>query len=330
MGARFVSANALTEIELGPLEQFVGDWESDTIIIDKKPAAAGWNVISVPGEGGFVFEVIPYKEELHFSTVAVQAGNRGPFINGKHFDQEIFGLFYEQQIKSLCDTDFCNKRGFAKDTVIHAETGLMLYVTNLNGGYNIARLGTIPHGNAVLALGKSSTQSNIPTGFFPPISSFATNLDGSAPAILGYDQQMKNIQFPVFPQANPNAFLKTTLDSIFGNGLVPNMTTLDMSTNHPDATGGILNIPFIQTNVTATKMNATFWLINRSKNKADDLLQYSQTINLVFPSSGTATPIIWPHITVNTLKRKPVVQAKTQAVSNMAQTHGGSDSVPQL
>jgi hypothetical protein len=331
MGARFVPAEVLTEIDLGPLKQLVGEWES-VVLTTTDPngvtqvTPSGWNVISVPGGSNFVFEVIPYKENLKFSAVAVQAGNRGPVLNGNQFDQEIFGLFYEQQIISVCDTDFCNQRGFGKDTVIHAETGLFLYISNYNGGFNIARLGTVPHGNALLALGSSSEHTDPGTDFFSELSAVGINLDGTAPSQLGYnDQIIGKKQFEEFPQVDPNIFLKTTLETIVGSGSITNMTTLDMSTQNPDATGGILNIPFIQTNVTATSMDATFWLENISGGSETELLQYSQTINLVFPAVGTVTPIIWPHITISTLKRMPEPAAMLRNDGSMP-----SQGVPQL
>lgn len=333
MGARFVPGTTLSENDLGPLKQLVGEWESVVLTTAGTEGASqttpsGWNVISVPGPVKFVFEVIPYRENLKFSTVAVHAGNRGPVFDGNQFNQEIFGLFYEQQIVSVCNTDFCNERGFGKDTVIHAETGLLLYVTNYNGGYDIARLGTIPHGNALLALGKSSEQTNPGIAFFPELSTLGVDLDGSNPAMLGYnDKIIGQRQFDDFPQIDPNAFLKSTLETIIGTGSITNMTMLRMSTNHPDATGGILNIPFIQTNVTATSMEATFWLENISGGSEAELLQYSQTINLVFPSAGSITPIIWPHTTISTLKRMAQTDNDTKTLTEMST---GSQGVPQL
>ena len=84
MGARFVPAALLSEVDLGPLKQLVGEWESVPLTTNTdgvvQSLAAGWNVISVPGGDNFVFEVIPYKENLKFSAVAVQAGNRGPVL----------------------------------------------------------------------------------------------------------------------------------------------------------------------------------------------------------------------------------------------------------
>lgn len=311
MGARFVSADLLTEDHLGPLKALVGEWQSVTLQGTDAGGGAqvtpsGWNVISVPGADGFVFEVIPYVESLKFSSVAVNAGNRGPVFGGQEADQQVFGLFYEQQIKSVCDTDSCNRRGFAKDTVIHAETGMFLYMKDFSGGYQIARLSTIPHGNAVLALGSFDTKATPGTGFFDAISAASTNLDDSAIDALGYnDAIIGERQFAAFPQATPNAFLKSTLDGIVGKGTLDSMTTLTMSTDTPNAAGGILNTPFIQKNATAASMDATFWLQHISGGSETQLLQYSQTINLVFPPAGTANPIKWPHITVSTLKRAP-------------------------
>jgi hypothetical protein len=334
MGARFIPASELDEVDLGPLKQLIGEWESVVLPPPTGGSAtdtpSGWNVISVPAAKGFVFEVIPYKENLKFSAVAVEAGNRGPVINGNQFDQQITGLFYEQQIISVCDTDFCNERGFKNGTVIHAETGLFLYITNYSSGLNIARLGTVPHGNALLALGSSTDNSDAGTAFFPEISALAFNLDGSAPGGLGYNENITlDPQFAEFNQVNPNTFLETTLKQIVGSGSVTNLTTIDMSTKNPDATGGILNIPFIQTNVTATSMDATFWLEQITGGSESELLQYSQTINLVFPLGGNVVPIVWPHITVSTLKRmKPA--AKQDGTLKSGSPSGNTPGVPQL
>lgn len=322
VGARFVHAEQLDADKLGPLLRLIGEWESVTAAATTSPTGgqtpvSGWNVISVPGGDGFVFEVIPYVESLKFSSIAVQALNRGPSFGGQEASQDIFGLFYEQQIKSACETDFCKQRGFGKGNVIHAETGLFLYVKDLNGGYSIARLSTIPHGNAVLAMGTAMVNEKPGTDFFADISAAATKLDDSPIEMLGYnDQIIGERQFSVFPQATPNAFLKSTLDAIVGTGVLDTMTTLTMSTTTPNAAGGILNIPFIQKNATATSLDATFWLQSISGGSETELLQYSQTINLAFPRAGTAEPIKWPHITINTLKRAALRTMPTNAVQH--------------
>ncbi len=337
MGARFIPASQLDEIDLGPLKQLIGEWESVVLPPPTGGSAStpsGWNVISVPAEKGFVFEVIPYKENLKFSAVAVEAGNRGPVINGTQFNQEITGLFYEQQIISVCDTEYCQERGFKNGTVIHAETGLFLYITNYTSGLNIARLGTVPHGNALLALGSSKDSTDAGTAFFPEASALAFNLDGSAPGGFGYNENITlDPQFAEFNQVDPNTFLQTTLKQIVGSGSVANLTTIDMSTKNPDATGGILNIPFIQTNVTATSLDATFWIEQITGGSETELLQYSQTINLVFPLGGNVVPIVWPHITVSTLKRMPQIATQDGAepvLKASGSPSGNTPGVPQL
>jgi len=334
MGARFIPASQLDEVDLGPLKQLVGEWE--TVVLPPvagttAPTPAGWNVISVPNkEKGFIFEVIPYKENLKFSVVAVEAGNRGPILNGNAFDQQITGLFYEQQIISVCDTDFCNTRGFKNGTVIHAETGLFLYITNYNSGLNIARLGTVPHGNSLLALGKNIESTDPGITFFPSVSPVAFNLDGSAPGGFGYNENIiLDPQFAEFNQVEPNTFLQSTLKQIVGSGSVTAMTTLDLTTKNPDATGGILNIPFIESNVRATAMDVTYWLENITGGSETELLQYSQTVNLVFPITGSVVPIVWPHISISTLKRMQPVPEQADnpgAFKSSASTPG----VPQL
>ncbi len=335
MGARFIPPSQVDEIDLGPLRPLIGQWESVVLppIVGGQSAtetASGWNVISVPGEGGFVFEVIPYKENLKFSAVAVEAGNRGPLMNGVQFNQEITGLFYEQQIISTCTTDFCEKRGFKNGTVIHAETGLFLYIKNYSSGLNIARLGTVPHGNSLLALGTSEDSTDPGTDFFPDVSALAFNLDGSAPGGYGYNEKIiLDPQFSEFNQEHPNTFLATTLQQIVGSGKVTSMNTIDMSTSNPDATGGILNIPFIQSNVTATSMDVTFWLEQISGGSETELLQYSQTVNLVFPLSGQVTPIVWPHISISTMTRMPEPLLKA-GNAEMLESTGNTPGVPQL
>lgn len=297
-GARKLSAKEAESVDLGPLAQLMGKWKSAPIANEN--IAQGWNTISVPGSHGFVFEVIPYTETLTF-TPAVMAANKGPFVNGNEVVQQITGLIYEQAIFSACPADKpCNK-DFPSGSQIHAETGFLLNVGNPEGGFNIARLSTIPHGNSVLALGNSQISKNPGDNFFPKASSVPTNLNGSAITHLGfgYAEEITNPpgQFPnIFNQVDPNTFLKTAL----GKNVITEMTTLVMNTNNKNAGGGILNIPFIQANATATSMEAIFWIETLEGNPQLHL-QYTQTINLVFPPSGTAIPIVWPHVTVNTL-----------------------------
>lgn len=272
--------------DLGPLAQLVGTWTSSD------NPQTGWNVIAVPGPNGFVLEIIPYKETITFSPVVV-ASNRGPFVNGNEEVQNIVGLLYEQSVISTCTLQKCTDRGFPAGSEIHAETGLFLYLTNENGGYDIARMSTIPHGNSVLALGNSSVKANPGTQFIPEISS----LPFPNPGVFGYSEEYTlQTDFPNFDAANPNKSLFEAL----GSETIKTMTTLDFSTTN--GTGGILNIPFIQQNINTTRMDSTFWIEELSDGTMQ--LQYSQNIFLDFPPTGSKVMVTWPHVTVNTLTKQ--------------------------
>lgn len=301
MGIQLLTGPEADAADLGPLKGLQGSWVSG---VPANAPANGWNVIAVPGPtstDGFTLEVIPYTESLTFKPVVV-AGNRGPFINGVQEQQQIFGLMYEQVITSVCTTELCTKMGFASGKQIHAETGIFLYLSTLSPNFSIARLSTIPHGNSLLALGNSSNQLPNNNAFFGN-ASIAPTVIGGGPfnGSFGYtDEQYTLEQFPkVFEQSDPNLFLQSTL----GTNKLLSLTTLTLSTNTYD--GGILNIPFLKSNVNATKLDCNFWIesIEGPNGTSFDQLQYSQTINLVFPPTGSTQLINWPHVTVNSLTR---------------------------
>jgi len=66
MGIRVLEGAEADSIDLGPLRDLQGTWEG--------VAFDGWNVIAVPGPrsnggpGGFILEIIPYKEFLTYYT----------------------------------------------------------------------------------------------------------------------------------------------------------------------------------------------------------------------------------------------------------------------
>lgn len=304
----------MTIENLGPLKELMGTWEGQP--------NDGWNIISIPAKEGFRFEVIPYSEVLTFNPkILVAADNVGPVLNGTENNQELYGLMYEQIIKSSCTpipldpnerklpngavipANFERVCKFKDGAVIHAETGFFLNIKDFNSNLNLTRLSTIPHGNSVLQLGKSTiTDKPITNSDFIGVASVApTELDGSVR--FGYGRkEIGKVQFPDFP-----GFNQTEPNSALHNGLegktILEMTTLTFSTEYDKA--GILNIPFLQHNVEATKMTATFW-IQKIKGEGEPdywQLQYSQTIDLVFPVPSDPTPIIWPHVTVNTLRK---------------------------
>jgi hypothetical protein len=308
MGAKILHEKEAETVDLGPLNDLKGTWEG--------AAFMGWNVIAVPGPlhtggaGGFILEVIPYRERLKFTPVVI-AGNRGVFNNNGQAEQQITGLMYEQIVISVCPSELCGKMGFPDGAEIHAETGLILYIKDcvLTDGkascgdaeFTIARLATVPHGNSVLALGTAHTDTPADNNFFGEANTLPVPVTSGEQFTLAYTDPYTRVpQFPQFNQRDPNTFLQKTLDEAFAK--ITSMTTINMSTKHQ--TGGILNIPFNQTKVQTMDMSATFW-IQHIQGQEMPQLQYTQTINLNFPGNGRKgpMPVIWPHVTVNTLKK---------------------------
>jgi hypothetical protein len=300
---------------LGPLADLVGTW---TNLFTAGPfLTSGWNMISVPApppspfspSDGFTLEVIPYQETLTFQAAVISAGNRS-----SPNSETIYGLIYQQNISSLCNTELCNSMGFGPGTGLHAETGMFLYLTDTQ---QIVRLATIPHGNSILAIG---TASEVSSGFgnttanpvvVPSFIPFGTPATASFPTPQVGMDQYNSLQFAgpttpqppplkdvVFDQTDPNSFLAGSL-----LGTTVNSATL-ISLSTQTETGGVLNTPFLQNNVSSVNVNMDLWIENVTNNKTGATglqLQYTQTINLSFTPIGAIAPVIFPHVTLNTL-----------------------------
>jgi hypothetical protein len=198
--------------------------------------------------------------------------------------------------------------------VIHAENGFFLWVNpqspaNPGTAANnvLIRLASIPHGNAVLLQGQVIPLGATPNNFFSvnpqnPITA-PTQPKSLSGAPIPYGAGQFGVQidgnkvFSVANQQDPDTFLQDTL--IKNNDTITSMQVLSFNTNIVDS--GILNIPFLQNNVKAIDMTATFWIETLKTGEVQ--LQYSQTINLQFPPTGSTTPIIWPHVTINTMRK---------------------------
>jgi hypothetical protein len=75
--------------------------------------------------------------------------------------------------------------------------------------------------------------------------------------------------------------------------------------------GGILNIPFVNTNADAISLDAIFWIetVVPPPEVGEPFLQlqYTQTVILKFPPGPAGPnnpPINWPHISVATLVKQ--------------------------
>lgn len=264
-------------IDYGNLTGLIGTWQG----------ANGFNMISVPNQkGDFLLLVAPYTETLTVNPLSATTPNRGL--------QTIANLPTLQYFTTIIDLE--------DNILMHAENGFweLLNDTLGNMGNDIFRIGSIPHGDALEAMGHSSviegppnidtTLSGKPMGDLPPLPGY---LDP-----FGFP-----FKFPEFDPDSPNQTLVNYLNKQEAAGLkVIKTVELKVSTLN---NGGISNIASLTTNANATQFDATFWLETLADGKGNitQQLQYSQRILMQFPitSNLSGQTIVWPHINVNTL-----------------------------
>lgn len=308
---------------LGPLKLLPGTWESK---------GRGWNIIALPfASAPFRYRLLmnQYNETLKFQTIDERVPNRG--IETDEFppdmelppneqnDQFVTTLDYEQSIQQISAADFpvSGLAGGAKKD-IHHEPGLFLNMLNKEtNGINIARLATIPHGDSVLALGKSDCVDGAPE--IPVANALPLRIaqDLNNPYLGPYkhfeDNPFKgaitNAGFPGFKPSDANELLR------LANADANIKTTTILPFDTKLETGGIFNIPFVVKQANAAEMTSTFWIqeLNELDEDGDPVLrlQYTQTVLLDFFKAPNSDELIrWPHISINTLTKVPKSQDK--------------------
>ncbi len=304
--------------ELGPLKLLPGKWANLPNLQGR-----GWNMIALPFVAppptGVPFSlnyrllVNQYNEELEFSLVDKAVPNRGVRLapgTPANTDQFLVALDYQQRITQIAADDFPNS-GLAgpSGAVIHHEPGLWLHMINgITDGLNIGRLATIPHGDSVLALGRSSEHTG--TQSIPDISGLPIGVDQDLknPYLAPYKHFNDNLFQGLFNPVSPNDLLEAANQGVE----VEKTMVLDVDSTLP--TGGIANIPFIVRQANATVMKSTFWIQElKEKDKSGKpklRLQYSQLVMLDFfprvdglPPGCCPGPIQWPHVSINTLEK---------------------------
>lgn len=324
--SRYIEPAKPGDEDLGPLKLLPGKWTTK---------AGGWNMIALPFDtntrSNFRVLMNQYREELSFNIVDKGVPNRGIGRDGDDTvenDQFIVTLDYEQSIHQIrvddepesgqagkeCEVNDPDKKCLA----IHHEPGLWLNMTNFNtDGIDIARLATIPHGNSVLALGRSDSKTGKPE--VPNLNGLPIGAPGEGdinhPYLAAYkkfeDDPFKgtetgNPSFPGFFPTNLNAILQLVVDN--DPTPVTKTTILEVDTTLDKA--GIVNIPFIERQADATSMKSTFWI--QELDAQDEhgnqrmRLQYSQVIMLDFFPRADGLPglIRWPHVSIATLDKE--------------------------
>lgn len=293
--------------KLGPFKLLPGVWKS--------LPGRGWNMIALPFAAtpasslDYRLLLNQYNEELKFEYVDDDIPNRGVFRTGGltiNTDQFLVALDYEQTIVQI-DAEDNPPSGLAggPNLAIHHEPGLWLHMHNeLRDGLDLARLATIPHGDSVLALGRSSTAPGGPV--IPDINGLPEGVNPDVdnnPYLLPYKHFRDNLFNNLFDPTKANDLLKAANVGVD----YKETTTLTVDTDIP--TGGIVNIPFVVKQANATTMRSHFWI--SELNELDEhghpklRLQYSQLVMLDFFPRRDGVPglIRWPHISINTLEK---------------------------
>ncbi|WP_104668731.1 heme-binding protein [Ensifer adhaerens] len=325
--------------DLGPLKNLLGAWEA---------RGTGWNMIALPFSkstappAAFKFRVLmnQYSEILQFTFVDDGVPNRGLMRPGKNeSDQRTATVDYQQVIRQVAAEDRPNSGGLAGSVndAIHHEPGLWLFDKNLRSTTDIfdgavateseldvARLASIPHGNSVLALGRSAVHNGMPA--IPPLTGLPSGRfeDVSTP---DYDFRdpvkpdpylepyrhyianpfMGNVTVPGFPGFSPadmNQILR------FANRGVNILRTTTLTVDTTIRSGGISSTPFSKREADPVSMKSTFWiqeLAERDERGNPRLrLQYSQVVMLNFfapREDGLPERAAWPHVSIATLNK---------------------------
>lgn len=305
---RTVEVATPDDTRLGPLAQLAGTWTS---------GPTGWNMIALPfapSEGqplNYRLLLNQYTEKLVFSVVDGPVPNRGIDLSQAQTDQFIVTLDYEQSIEQVAVTDRPESTvAGAPGAAIHHEPGLFLNMTNeIPDGFDIARLATIPHGDAALALGTSrrfdgppriprvnglpiGTGTNTAIGYLEPYTFFHT-----AP-FNGTVDPAQVPGFPGFDPTEPHHLLE------FALGFSDVVRTTELALDTTNDTGGIRNIPFVVRHANAASMKSTFWIEELQGGGLQ--LQYLQVVMLDFFPRFDGQPglIGWPHVSINTLTKQ--------------------------
>lgn len=289
---RAVMSQAAVCEKLGALQNLPGYWEG-----------LGFSMIARPHFGpdskhGFFLQLNMLREVIEFTTIGSPVFNRG----SEQEDLAIYGVTYMHRV-----TD--DTTGGA----LHIEPGMWLNIPPTvvpEAGASIARLGTIPHGNAFCTVGfvQEAEYDRIPG--IPPANVIPFPIGGTPPPPgsvnpyeeydLGLSSTMRSQPLP--PEItqtlvnDPNQMLRDTLEAqVNKEGKVLNwITRLITQTADEKAIG---NIPFITANANTLSFESVWAIESVTDSCGDEFLQlqYSQTALINFRGMS------YPHVSVGTL-----------------------------
>lgn len=306
----------------------------------------GWNLIALPFAGpdrNYRLLMNQYNEVLTFTKVDEAVPNRGIIKNGttEPADQKVAALDYEQTIAQIAAKDItASEFAGGPELPIHHEPGFFLHMKEQRiEEVDIARLATIPHGNAATSLGRSANFDGAPT--VPEIDGFPIGITADIATAVAEATDPASYLFPYHEFAN-NPFkgvLEGTAFPGFNVAQANALLELGMPNNvlrttelHTDTTlleGGIVNIPFVERQADAAEMRSTFWIMELDEpglnGKPKLLLAYTQFIFLdFFPRfDGEEGLIRWPHISINMMEK--IDEPPSEQTDDMIIAYASSD-----
>ncbi|NTJ44320.1 hypothetical protein G6L28_17125 [Agrobacterium larrymoorei] len=287
---RAVAPQSITGDRLGALEDLPGFWEG-----------TGFSLIARPDRKsltGFFLQLDLLRETIEFTSIGSPVFNRGSVQD----DISIYGVTYLHRVTDA-----------VSGGALHIEPGMWLNIpatTDPKADASIARLATIPHGDAFSTIGfvQYAVYDRIPE--IPPANTVPFKI-GEQPPPSGtanpYEQYRLDIpsQFRSCPLVSdisqaivtdPNQMLRDTLNRqvLTEQKTLKSITRLITSTQN---LGGIENIPFIKANANAATLDSVFAIetVIDASGREFLQLQYSQTSLLNFGGMS------FPHVTVGTL-----------------------------
>jgi hypothetical protein len=281
---RAVAGHESLHESLGPLADLPGHWSGVGFNLIARPDFAGGNDIFL--------ELNLTKETLDFATIGSPIPNRG----SEQDDINLFGVHYLQQISDR-----------TTGGALHIEPGIWLNIpptTAPPAAASVARLASIPHGDAVNVQG-NAISVNGPPDIQPA---------NTVPFAIGTPTPPSGApnNFPEYKLAAPNPFRTSPLPPEITQAIIddPNtvlsaaiagdtITQTEVLVVSSDPSGGIENIPFLVQNANAAFVSAIIW-IEKVKGPFDTThlkLQYTQTVLLNFDG------LSWPHVSVATLTK---------------------------
>ena len=306
--------------DLGPLSLLPGVWENTEELNGR-----GWNLIALPfADGRFGYRLLmnQYNEKLHFTEVDKGVPNRGINADGQtgQTDQTVVALGYDQTITQIAGGDSPDSgiAGDADGKPIHKEPGLWLYMTDFTtDNIDIARLGSVPHGDSLLALGTADSIDGAPK--IPPVNGLPLGVSHDLennPYLDPYKHFEDNPFRGLFSPVDATKLLR---DAVPGTVKKTTILHVDSTLDH----AGVLNIPFVVRQANAASMNSTFWLQETEELGPDGnprvFMQYAQSVMLDFFGRRDGNPglIQWPHISINTMERTSTQPQLTEVQKEM-------------